>query len=117
MKLKQWRNIFHMIVNTDSKVQRAIRVKNRIIKHVMWMSKLSWMQKRSWSLSTCICENNKYLKSVANNSVTECDEVIIVMNNISTKRTNTMTTNVRSTAPMNCQYKKVRDCLFYAQFY
>ena len=34
--------------------------------------------------STCICENSKYLKST---SVIECDEIISIMNIISTKKT------------------------------
>ena len=29
--------------------------------------------------STCICENSKYLKTVADISVIECDEIISVM--------------------------------------
>ena len=37
--------------------------------------------------STCICENSKYLKSIADTSATECDEFVIVMNNLSTKKT------------------------------
>ena len=36
--------------------------------------------------STCICESGKYLKSVADTPVTECDEIVIVTNNLSTKR-------------------------------
>ena len=39
----------------------------------------------SWNPSTCICENSNYLKSVADTSVTECDEIVIVMNNLSSK--------------------------------
>ena len=72
----------------------------------------------SWNPSTCICENSKYLKSIAYTSVTECDEVIIVMDNIltkitntiATKKTNTIVTNVTSTASINCYSKKVTDC-------
>ena len=64
----------------------------------------------SWNRSTCICENSKYLKSVADNSVTKCDETVIVMNNLSIKKTNTIVTNVTSTASINCYCKKVRDC-------
>ena len=48
----------------------------------------------SWNPSTCICENSKYLKSIADASVTECDEIIFVMDNVSTKKTNTIATNV-----------------------
>ena len=43
----------------------------------------------SWNPSTCICENSKYLVSIADNSVTECDEIMIFMDIVSTKMTNT----------------------------
>ena len=51
----------------------------------------------SWIPSTCICDNSKYLKSISNTAVTERDEIIIVMDNLSTKKTNIMATNVTST--------------------
>ena len=63
-----------------------------------------------WNPSTCICENSKCLKSVADTSVMECDEIIIVMNTLSTKKPNTIATNVTSTASTNCHNKKVRVC-------
>ena len=63
-----------------------------------------------WNPSTCICENNKYLKSIANTSMIECDEVIIIVDNVSTKKRNTIATNVTSTASINCHSKKERDC-------
>ena len=34
MKLKQWQNIFHVIVNKNSIVQYVIQIKNEITKHV-----------------------------------------------------------------------------------
>ena len=40
----------------------------------------------------------------------ECDEIIAVLNIVSTKMTNTIATNVTSTASMNCHSKKVRLC-------
>ena len=51
--------------------------------------------KENYSLnpSTCIYENSKYLESVADTSVTECDEIVTVMNNLSTKETNTTFTS------------------------
>ena len=55
----------------------------------------------SWSPSRCISENSKYLKG---------DEIIIVMDTLSTKRTNTIAANVTSTASINWHSKKVRDC-------
>ena len=42
--------------------------------------------------------------------MTECDEIIIVMDNESTKKTNTIATNVMSTVSIICHSKKVRDC-------
>ena len=42
-----------------------------------------------------------------------CDEIISVMDVVSTKMTNTIATNVMSTSSINCQSKKVRyktDC-------
>ena len=64
----------------------------------------------SWNPSKYVCQNRKYLKRVADTSVTKCDEIAIVMNNLSTKKTNTITTNVTSTVTINCHVKKVRGC-------
>ena len=49
--------------------------------------------------------------------MTECDDVTIVIDNVSTKKTNTTTTkktnaiatHVKSTASINCHSKKVKD--------
>ena len=60
------------------------------------MKNLLYMQRDySWNPSIWICENSKYLKSTADTSVTECDEIIVFMDNVSTKKTNTIATNVR----------------------
>ena len=64
----------------------------------------------SWNSSACICENSKYLKSVADTSVTECDGIPIAIDNLSTKKTNTIATNITSTDSINCYGKKGRDC-------
>ena len=55
----------------------------------------------SWNPSTFICENSKCLKSIADNSVTKCDEIIIVMDIVSTKKTNTITTKKTNTIAAN----------------
>ena len=76
----------------------------------------------SWNPSLYICENMKYLKGVADTSVIECDEIVLVMgvlsrkktntiatkttNTIATKMTNTIARNVTSTASINCHSKK-----------
>ena len=78
------------------------------------------MQKRLElrNLSTCICENSKYLKSTADTSVIKFDEIITVGDILSPKMTySTIATNVTSTVSINCHSKKVRDCLFCMQIY
>ena len=65
------------------------------------------MQKKeySWNPSTCIYESSKSLKSVADTSVIEWDEIIYVMHIVSTKMTNTTAIN----APKNCHSEKVNN--------
>ena len=63
-----------------------------------------------WNISTCICENSKYLKSIADTTMTECDEIVIVVNNLWTAKTNNLATNITHTASINWQSKKVIDC-------
>ena len=94
MKLKKWQIIFHVIVNVNSIVQHVIRIKNEITKHVNANVKVIVNIKIKYSCnpSTCICENSKYLKSIDDTSVTEYDEIIIVMDTIATKKTNTIAT-------------------------
>ena len=80
MKLKQWQNIFHVIVNLNSIVQHVIRIRNVIIPRVNVNVKIIKVSKRySWNPSTWICENSKYLKSVADTSVSECDEIVVAL--------------------------------------
>ena len=67
-----------------------------------------------WHPSTSICENSKYLKSVADTSVTECDEIIIVIDNGSTKETNTIATKKTNIASINCHGKKSKRFLYFA---
>ena len=63
----------------------------------------------SWYPSICICEDIKYLKSITDTSiVTECDIIIIVMNNVLTRKA--MAANITSTASIHGHCIKVRDC-------
>ena len=111
----------HAIANVNSIVQHVIQKKNEIIKHASVNVKI--IQKKckkdySWNPSTCICENNKYLESNPDTSVTKCDKIIIAMDNVSTKKSNTIATkkintiatDVMSTVSINCHGKKVSDC-------
>ena len=45
--------------------------------------------------------------------MTEKDEIIFFMYIVSTKKTNTIATNVKSTASTNCLSKNVRDCFVF----
>ena len=77
------------MVNANSIVEHAIEIKNEIIKHVNVNVKIIiTVKKISWNLSTYICENSKYFKSVAYTSVTDYDEIVIAIGNSSTKKTN-----------------------------
>ena len=102
MKLQQRQYVFHVIVNANSIAQHVIQIKNGIMKPVNVSVKIN--------LSTCICENSKYLKSIADTSVIACEEIISVMDIIvSTKITNTTATNLRK----DCHSKRLRyksDC-------
>ena len=51
------------------------------------------------------CENSKYLKCT---SATECDEIISVIDIVSTKKT-----NAPSTPSINCHSIKVKDCYIF----
>ena len=36
----------------------------------------------SWNPSTCICENSKFLTSITDTSMTECDEILLLIDNV-----------------------------------
>ena len=62
--------------------------------------------------STCTWENSKYLKSVIDTLVTNCDWFVIVMNNLSN-----ITTNVLDSASINCHREKSKKLLYFAYFF
>ena len=107
MKLKQWQNIFRVVIHANPIENLAIQIKNGIIKLVNVNVKIIVHAKKI--PSTCICENCKYLKSITDTSVIECDEVINFLDIVSTKKANTVATNVTSTASINCDSKKIKD--------
>ena len=111
MKLKQWQDIFHVILNANS-VQHVNQIKKWMIKHVNVNVKIIINVKKIIFriLAHVFVRRVKYLKTITDTSVTECDNVIIVINNVSTKKTNTIATNITSTASINFYSKKVRDC-------
>ena len=104
------RNEAKTLANANLKIRLRIQIKNAIKKHVNVSVKFITRVKKDYNQnpSTCICENGKYLKSVVDDSKTLCDEVIYVMDIVSTKMTDTIATNVASTVSINCHSKKVR---------
>ena len=100
-----------MIINENSIVHHVIQYKNGIIKHVNVNVQIIISVKKVivGVLAHVFFENRKYLKSVADTSVAKCDEIVIVKNNLSTKKANTIATNFMSTASINCHSKKVTD--------
>ena len=79
-----------MIVNENSAVQ--------------YVQKSTCKKDYLWNPSTYICEHSKYLKSITDTSMAKCDEIIIIMNIVSTKKG-----KVTSNASINCHSKNVRD--------
>ena len=81
-----------MVLNANLVVQHTIQIKDGIIKRFKCECKNCCQCKKdySWNLSACNCENSKYLKSTADNSVIACDESTSVMDILSTKKKNTI---------------------------
>ena len=66
-----------------------------MIKHVNVNVKIIVSEKDcSWNPTRCICENDEYLKSIADTSVVVYDEITDVMDIGSTKMKNTIAANV-----------------------
>ena len=65
-----------------------------------------WKKDYSWNLSTCICDNGKYLKNIAATLVSVCDELINTTANESRNITNAISTNATSTVSINFDDKK-----------
>ena len=65
---------FHEIVIANSVVQHVTQIENVTMKHVSVTVKIIIHAKKdySWNPSTCICENGKYLKSIADTLVICC---------------------------------------------
>ena len=101
-----------LIINTFVLIQN----KNEIIKHVNVNVKIIRSVKKiivGILAFKYLKVLYKYLKSAATASVTKCDETLIVMNSLSTKKSITIATkktNIMSTASINYHIKKVSEC-------
>ena len=67
--------MFHVIVNANSTICNSKQESNNTCQ-------CECKNDRKCKEDLCICQNSKYSKSVTDTSVTECDEMIIVMNNL-----------------------------------
>ena len=102
-----------MIINANSIVQHVIvnQKWNNDKRQCECKKHRTRKEGYSWNPSTCICENSIYLKSIADNSVILCDEII--KDTDATNVTNTIPINVTSIVSMNSDAQKVRykmDC-------
>ena len=82
---------------------------NLIVKHINHIANEIMCEKYLTcknDYSTCICENSRYLKSIDNDSVIVCDEIINVRDNASTNVTNAIPTNVKRFFSINSDDKK-----------
>ena len=50
----------------------------------------------NWNRTTCICMNGKYLRSIIDNSVIMCDEIINTVRNVSTTVTSNLSTDFKT---------------------
>ena len=110
MKLKQWtQNIFH--VDCKCKFNSTTCNSNQKGNNETCQWECKNYHKCGKDYSTCICKTSEYPKSFADTTVTEYDEIIIAMDNLSKKeKTNIIPTNVTSTASIMHHSKKLRDC-------
>ena len=87
-----------MIVNANTIVQRAIeiRIKNGIMKDV------------KVSVESIVCAKNRYLKSIVDNSVIVCNEIVSITDIVSTNVISSVPANVTSNVSINSDNKKIR---------
>ena len=106
MKLKQWQNIFHVIVKCKFNSTRCNSDQkwNNETCQCECKNYRKCQNGYSWNSSIYICENSEHLKSIADTLVITCDEAVSVTDIELTKNENTVATNVTK----NCQSKKVR---------
>ena len=74
-----------MIVNENSIVQHLVQIKNGIMTQVnVNVKNILNAKKIIVAILACIYENNKHLKNIADTSITEHDEIILFIENVST---------------------------------
>ena len=102
--------MFHATVNAISMIQHIIQNKNEIIKLVNVNVKIIISAKKIKVGILAHVFVKIVFKKVANTSVTKFDEIVFVMNNLSTKKTSTTGKNVTNTASISCHSKTFTYC-------
>ena len=114
--------MFHVIVNANSIVQLAIQIKNEIMINANASVKAIVQAKKVivGILAYAFCENSKYLKHIVDDSMIARDEIVYVMNIVSTNMANAiktiMTNTISTNMSTNYDRKKVRykmDCYIF----
>ena len=77
---------------------------NAIIKSIVREKKRDY----SWNAKACICENSKNLKHIVDYSVIPFDEIMYVIDVVSTNITNTISTHMTNITATYSDGKKVR---------
>ena len=80
-----------------------------MIKHILCDCKFKFnsiLQSYNWYSSGCICQNSRYLRSVVDDSVIVCDEIINATNSASVNMENTLSKYVISTMSLNSYNKR-----------
>ena len=87
--------MFYVIVNANSIAKHVIQIKNEIIINVKARVKKyrTCNKDYSWNPSTYICENSRDSKSIAHDPVIACDEIICVIESVSSNVTNIISIN------------------------
>ena len=97
--------MFYVIVNKNSIEKHIIQIKNGILMHVN-MSEKGIVRAKNIIVG-------KHFKSIADDKVIACDEIVSVTNSVITNVTITIPTNVTNTVSINFYNKKVTykmDC-------
>ena len=79
MELKQWKNIFHVIVNANS-MAHVIQIQKLSVKIITHAEKIIF----GILAHAFVRIFKKYLKSIGHTSVIECDKIVSVADIVST---------------------------------
>ena len=82
-------------MNASLIVENVIQIKSGIMINagVRVKNYQTCYENYSWNPTTCICENGKYLRSIADDLVITCDETINATDSVSTNVTSNVSTN------------------------